>query len=257
MRLIVLADTDSLTGALDAAGIAWQTVDPDRGRVMAVLAGTPTARQLANFRLRGVFSVGEPAHDVLDTAPAASVIATADFYRQVLAADGSGLPTGFRRVGNVWLHDIPVPPDESFEFDVVISFAGPDREVAREISDIVTAAGYRVFYDYDRQHDLLGQDLAEYLQDVYFRRGRYAVVVVSRAFLASTWASNWEWRAVMARMRSQRGPYVLPYFLDDTVVPGLNDTLGYATGAQHTPREFAQLVIRKLRTPSSGVDDHG
>ena len=249
MRLVVVADTSLLADALAAAGIAWQTVEPDGAHTVAVLTGTPTVRQLADLKLRAVLSIGEPAHALLDEWQPPAVLATDDFYRHVLAADGTGLPTGFRRRSLpggtvVWVHELPQP----FEFDVVISFAGPDRQVAREISEVVTSAGFRVFYDYDHQHTLLGQDLAEYLQDVYFRRSRYAVVVLSKAFMASSWASKWEWRAVMARMRSQREPYVLPYVLDDTVIPGLNNTLGHITRAQHTPREFAHLVIRKLRT---------
>jgi hypothetical protein len=48
-------------------------------------------------------------------------------------------------------------------------------------------------------------------------------------------------------MQQQQDVYVLPYLLDDTAVPGLNPTVGYASRAEFTPAQFADLVIRKLR----------
>jgi hypothetical protein len=110
----------------------------------------------------------------------------------------------------------------------------------------LTAAGLRVFYDREQQHALLGEDLAEVLHATYYSDSRFAVVVVSRAFLASSWAGNWEFKAVLARMRQQHSSYVLPYVVEDVPVPGLSPTIGYAAAADYTEEEFADLVIRKF-----------
>lgn len=136
----------------------------------------------------------------------------------------------------------------AFEFDVAISFAGADRAVAGEIYAELRGAGYRVFYDQEQQHRMLGEDLAQYLHDVFLRRCRYAVVVVSDSFIRSKWAGNWEWPAMLARMQSQREVYVLPYLIEDVRLPGLNPTIGFVSGDQARPPEFAQIVVRKLRT---------
>ena len=133
------------------------------------------------------------------------------------------------------------------KFDVVISFAGPDRPVAEAIRDHLVAAGLSVFYDDDFQHQLLGEDLAMLLQDIYFARSRYAITVLSRAFVESDWAGNWEWRAVLARMNKQRDGYVLPYFLEKIEIPGLNPTIGHVSADKHTAIEFAEIVIKKIR----------
>jgi hypothetical protein len=133
------------------------------------------------------------------------------------------------------------------KFDVVISFGGPDRSIAEAIRDRLTEAGLSVFYDTDFQHQLLGEDLTILLQDVYFARSRYAVAVLSRAFVESEWAGNWEWRAVLARMNKQREGYLLPYFLERIDVPGLNPTIGYLSAEQYTAADFAEIVIRKIR----------
>lgn len=133
------------------------------------------------------------------------------------------------------------------QFDVVISFGGRDRKVAQKIRNRLVAAGLRVFFDTDFQHRLLGEDLGVLLQDIYFARSRYAVVVLSQGFLDSDWAGNWEWRAVLARMQKERSGYVLPYFLEDVAVPGLNPTIGYIDARKYTPKQFADVVIAKLR----------
>ncbi len=136
-------------------------------------------------------------------------------------------------------------------FDVVISFGGPDRHVAEQIRNHLVAGGLRVFFDMDFRHNLLGEDLTVLLQDIYFRRSRFAVAVLSKSFLNSEWAGNWEWKAVLARMNRQREGYLLPYFLELVDVPGLNPTIGYLSADSVSPTEFAEIVRRKVL--SSGI----
>ncbi|HVQ89584.1 MAG TPA: toll/interleukin-1 receptor domain-containing protein [Mycobacteriales bacterium] len=153
----------------------------------------------------------------------------------------------FELTAEQWLDRCREIQSDMFDFDVAISFAAADRQIAQEISAELKQAGYRVFYDRDYQHALLGEDLAAFLHETYFRRSRFAVVLVSPAFLASNWAGNWEWRAVLARMQQQNGAYLLPYILEDVTVPGLGRTLGYASQKEYSTNQFAELVVRKLR----------
>jgi hypothetical protein len=135
---------------------------------------------------------------------------------------------------------------DDYEFDVAISFAGADRPTAETISERLKAAGLRVFYDRDHQHTLLGEDLAVHLHATYLDKSRFAVVIISRAFTESPWAGNWEWKAVLARMRRQQTGYVLPYVLEDVAVPGLSPTLGFVSASVSSPADFAEIVIRKV-----------
>jgi TIR domain len=146
-----------------------------------------------------------------------------------------------------WQGRIDEVRDGSYEFDVVISFSGSQRRVANAINRELKAAGFFTFYDYDQQHRLLGEDLAQLLQRVYFRRSRYAVAVLSKDFVNSKWAGNWEWKAILARMQEQEAAYLLPYFYEKVEVPGLNPTIGHISRDTHTPRQFAAAVIRRLR----------
>jgi hypothetical protein len=146
-----------------------------------------------------------------------------------------------------WLRRSRDLADMQYDFDVAISFAGSDRTVASQISDELKRAGYRVFYDRDYQHALLGEDLTAYLQQTYSRRSRFAIVIISTAFKESKWAGQWEWKAVLARMQDQQGAYLLPYIVEDIDLPGFNRTIGYVSHTDYTPIQFADLVIRKLR----------
>lgn len=49
-------------------------------------------------------------------------------------------------------------------------------------------------------------------------------------------------------MQQRSHSYLLPYFLEDVEVPGLNPTIGYVSRADASPEEFADIVIRKIRT---------
>lgn len=46
-----------------------------------------------------------------------------------------------------------------YYYDVVLSFAGEDREYVEECADILTALGIKVFYDSYEQDVLWGKDL--------------------------------------------------------------------------------------------------
>jgi hypothetical protein len=135
---------------------------------------------------------------------------------------------------------------EPHEFDIAISFGGPDRAVAETIRSVLAGAGFRVFYDFDYQHELLGEDLAVTLQRTYYQRSRFAIALLSEAFLESNWGGNWEWRAILARMVQEREAYLLPYLVEDVEAPGLNPTIGYISAKRCSPEEFARIVIRKL-----------
>lgn len=48
-----------------------------------------------------------------------------------------------------------------YYYDVVLSFAGEDREYVEECADILTALGIKVFYDSYEQDVLWGKQLKE------------------------------------------------------------------------------------------------
>ncbi|MEU7479828.1 PQQ-binding-like beta-propeller repeat protein [Lentzea sp. NPDC042327] len=109
-------------------------------------------------------------------------------------------------------------PNEQYDF--ALSFAGPDRVFARGLAEALKADGHRVFFDEYHQAELWGTNLFEKLLDVYGKRSRYVVVVVSRHYLDSVW-TRWELRSALETVLQGRDDAVLPLRLDDTELPGL------------------------------------
>lgn len=70
-----------------------------------------------------------------------------------------------------------------YYYDVVLSFAGEDREYVEECADILTALGIKVFYDSYEQDVLWGKDLYTFLADIYSNKARYAIVLYRSTML--------------------------------------------------------------------------
>jgi hypothetical protein len=132
-----------------------------------------------------------------------------------------------------------------YDYDVAISFAGENRDLARQLFEILKSKGIRVFYDENEQATLWGKDLYEYLSEAYFNRARYCLMIVSEYYKIKNW-TRLELRSAQARAFQQTEEYILPIRLDDTELPGLLETVGYIDARRKTPEEIGNLVIQKL-----------
>lgn len=136
--------------------------------------------------------------------------------------------------------------DHDFEFDLAVSFAGEQRDYVRAV---VQGLGddIGVFMDENYEADLLGENLVEYFADLYQRRARYAAIFVSAAYAEKMWTVL-ERRSVMARALEQDTPYVLPIRMDDTQLPGLLPTVGYADARVKGLDGVIEILRQKLGT---------
>lgn len=72
-------------------------------------------------------------------------------------------------------------------YDFAMSFAGADRNVAKQLSDILSERQVSVFYDEDEQHRILARDVADYLGPIYRRDADYVVVLLSPVYPTRIW----------------------------------------------------------------------
>ena len=100
-----------------------------------------------------------------------------------------------------------------YYYDVVLSFAGEDREYVEECADILTALGIKVFYDSYEQDVLWGKDLYTFLADIYSNKARYAIVFISQHYVKKCWTKH-EFKFINERMFNSETEYLLPVFLD-------------------------------------------
>ncbi|MBB1092178.1 TIR domain-containing protein [Rhodopseudomonas palustris] len=131
------------------------------------------------------------------------------------------------------------------EFDVALSFAGEDRSMAQKLAEMLKRNDVTVFYDEFYRAQLWGKDLYQHLQEIYREKSRYCVVFVSEAYLLKLWTKH-ELKQAQARAFEESREYVLPIRLDDSVLPGLNSTVGYVDMRATSVEDIACLLLEKL-----------
>jgi hypothetical protein len=131
-------------------------------------------------------------------------------------------------------------------FDVAISFAGTERELAEKLAESLRAAGIAVFYDDFYPEHLWGKNLTAFLDEIYRKRAKFCVVFVSTEYKERKW-TNHELRSAQARALEQKGDeYILPVKVDDTELDGLPPNVAYV-GITLGIEKIAELLIKKLQ----------
>ncbi|MGY2848553.1 hypothetical protein ACVIWU_001569 [Bradyrhizobium sp. USDA 4509] len=131
-------------------------------------------------------------------------------------------------------------------FDVAISFAGTERELAEKLAEIVRAAGFSVFYDNFYPEQLWGKNLTAFLDEIYRKRAKFCVVLVSADYAERKW-TNHELRSAQAKALEQKGDeYILPIKVDNTELDGLPPNIGYLDLSLGVD-EIAELLVKKLQ----------
>jgi len=131
-------------------------------------------------------------------------------------------------------------------YDVALSFAGEDRNCARELAELLTNANFAVFYDEYEQSTLWGRNLYSHLSDIYQNKARYCVMFISQHYAKKLWTKR-ERESAQARAFRESEEYILPLRLDDTVLPGLEDTVGYIDLRQNSVQHVFELLSKKLQ----------
>lgn len=130
-----------------------------------------------------------------------------------------------------------------YNYDLVLSFAGEDRDFVEKCAEIFRALGINIFYDNYEQHNLLGKDLFAYLGDIYQNQAQHAVIFVSKFYKQKHW-TNHELKFMAAR-EFVDNEYILPVLIDDTHLQQIPLTTGYIEAK--TPLYVASTIAKKLK----------
>jgi hypothetical protein len=131
------------------------------------------------------------------------------------------------------------------KYDVVLSFAGEDREYVGQVADFLESHDVIVFYDKYEEVTLWGKDLVEHFDGVYRKQGRFCIMFISRHYADKVW-TNHERRSALARALEERAEYVLPARFDDTEIPGLRPSMSYQDLRTLTPQQLGERILQKL-----------
>jgi TIR domain len=134
---------------------------------------------------------------------------------------------------------------QGWQWDVVLSFAGAQRDYVGQVAAALKAREVRCFYDADEEIDLWGKYLAEELPAIYGERAGTVVVFISAEYAARDW-TRLERRAALDQAVRERREYVLPARFDDTPLPGLLPGVVAVDLRGRTPGQFAAMIAAKL-----------
>lgn len=132
-----------------------------------------------------------------------------------------------------------------FTYDVAISFAGEDREIAKSLRDELKNRGLEVFYDFDQQAQLWGKDLSKVLSEVYKNDALFMTILVSKNYPEKDW-TNFEFANGKEEQNNRPIEYLLPILLDDTKIVGLKDTIGHVDIRKQNVFEIADILLEKI-----------
>jgi hypothetical protein len=84
------------------------------------------------------------------------------------------------------------PPGADYKHDIAISFAGEDREIAKNLAEklqnkLVNDRAVKVFYDEFYKSELWGKEQTEYFQKAYGPDSRFVVLLLSRHYPVKKW----------------------------------------------------------------------
>jgi hypothetical protein len=140
--------------------------------------------------------------------------------------------------------------NNTFEYDVVLSFAGEDRSYVEKVASFLQSQNTKVFYDEFDQVNLWGKDLYEYLDEIYRKKGRYCIMFISKYYALKAWSTH-ERKSAQARAIESNQEYILPARFDATEIPGILPTVKYIDLNKYTPEQFGGIVLSKLEGASS------
>jgi hypothetical protein len=139
---------------------------------------------------------------------------------------------------------------QTFKYDLAVSFAGEQRELAKFFAQRLDATGYSVFYDGFLTADLWGKDLTVALKRAYAHDARYCLILLSEEYVLKPW-TEFERKNAISRFIAQRGEYVLCLKIDDVELPGFPEGISYVSFSQQGQERVYSLILSKL-----GLPDH-
>lgn len=140
--------------------------------------------------------------------------------------------------------------DEEFitrKYYVALSFAGENRQYVEQVATQLKSMGISVFYDNHHKTSLWGKDLYQHLNVIYKELAGCCVIFISEFYPVKLWTKH-ELKAAQTRDFEEDIEYILPVRFDNTVIPGLNQTIGYIDANTVTPNELAERIAEKIKS---------
>lgn len=134
------------------------------------------------------------------------------------------------------------PPPQSRPYDVAISYANEDIDIADAIAHRLRQDGYRCFYSPNRLHQLLGLSLNDALAGIYGNPDVQVIALISDSYLTKEYPMK-EFEAA-----TNNGPgRVIPVRIKGAPIPAVLGQASYADHSAHGTEKIAIHVSQALK----------
>ena len=134
---------------------------------------------------------------------------------------------------------------DPFEYDVALSYASEDLEVAGELARLLGDRGITVYRDEYSTDQTWGHDVVDHIVNLYARKARYCLLLISKHYPLRKWT---EVERKQARERALRDAeeYVIPIPIGDYKIPGIREASGFDNFPQNSLDGIVELLEEKL-----------
>ncbi len=133
--------------------------------------------------------------------------------------------------------------DPEFLYDFAVSYSRNDSGIVDSITSELKSRKLKIFYDKDYEKEYVGEDLIDYLYNVYKKSARNVIVFFSENYLKTRWTSL-EFNAIKQRLLNDfNSKFIKIIRIDHTQIPEIMETRSYIDAARKTPVEIAELLV--------------
>ncbi|MFA5776194.1 MAG: TIR domain-containing protein [Patescibacteria group bacterium] len=132
----------------------------------------------------------------------------------------------------------------NYEYDVVFSLAGEQREYVEEVATVLQDSGIKVWFYRFKELELWGKNQIDAFAEIFTKRARYCVIFISKEYTEKIWP-NLERQFIQSRWLTDPD-YLLPARFDNSLVIGIPDTIAYINLEGKTSDRFAEQLIQKI-----------
>lgn len=112
-----------------------------------------------------------------------------------------------------------IEEDGDWSYEVGLSFAGEQRDLASQLNEKLSEEDFTVFYD--ENEDLLGKDLENELNRVYSNECKYIIAIISEEYKSKTWPT-FERNVWANKIKEGR---IFPLFIEDVIIKEVSTSI--------------------------------
>jgi hypothetical protein len=130
-------------------------------------------------------------------------------------------------------------------YDFALSFAGPDRAIAKRLFELLRQNEFEVFYDANEQSNILGEDIEEYLRPIYRSEASYVLCLLGPEYPKRVWT---RFESSQFKARFSQGKVIPIWFT--TAEPGTFDESTRVGGMTIDPNNFKKqlpILVKHLK----------